>query len=228
MRDPLDGVRLPVGEVIHRVDAPVVTCAVVMRVHDPVEDGIAHVEVGRGHVDLGLERAGAVRELARAHATEELEVFFRAAVSVGAVRPRRGRGPAVLPRLLLVEITDIGEALLDELLSPSVELLKVVRCVVHLSAPLPAEPADVFLDRVHVLDVFLGRVGVVESQVAIAAESFRQAEIQTDGLGMSDVQITVRFWRESSMDFAFETARFLVTDDQLLDEIIPNLLRIGI
>ena len=37
-------------------------------------------------------------------------------------------------------------------------------------APVEAEPADVFLDRLDVLLLFLDRVGVVEAQVAAPAE----------------------------------------------------------
>ena len=55
--DVLDGVRLAVGVVVHGVDAPLVAGAVVRGVKDAVHDRVAHVEVGRGHVDLGAEHA---------------------------------------------------------------------------------------------------------------------------------------------------------------------------
>ena len=42
-------------------------------------------------------------------------------------------------------------------------------------------------------DVFLGRVRVVETQVAGAAAFSRNAEVQADRLGVSDVQVAVRF-----------------------------------
>ncbi len=63
--DALDGIRLAVRVVVHGIDAPLVAGAVMRGVEDAVHDRIAHVEVGRGHVDLGAEHAAAVGELAR-------------------------------------------------------------------------------------------------------------------------------------------------------------------
>src|SRR5213075_1345223 len=53
---------------------------------------------------------------------------------------------------------------------PVVELVEVVGGVVEMVAPVEAEPADVLLDRVDVLLLFLDRVRVVEAQVAAAAD----------------------------------------------------------
>ena len=68
--DALDGVGLAVGVVVHRVDAPLVAGAVMVGVEDAVHHRVAQVEVGRGHVDLGAQRAGAVGELAGPHASK--------------------------------------------------------------------------------------------------------------------------------------------------------------
>ena len=69
-------------------------------------------------------------------------------------------------------------------------------------APVEAEPADIALDRVDVLLLFLRRVGVVEAQVAVAAEFLRDAEIQADRLRVADVQIAVGLGREARDDLA--------------------------
>ena len=53
------------GVVVHRVDAPGVARAVVVRVLDAVQQRIAQVHVWRGHVDLGAQHVLAVREIAR-------------------------------------------------------------------------------------------------------------------------------------------------------------------
>ena len=82
--DVLDGVRLAVGVVVHGIDAPLVAGALVRGVEDAVHDGVAHVEVGRGHVDFGSQDAGAVGEFAVLHAGEEVEIFFDGAVAIGA------------------------------------------------------------------------------------------------------------------------------------------------
>ena len=51
------------------------------RVDDPVQDGVAEIYVGRGHVDLRAKHPGAGRELARAHAGEQVEVLVDGAVA---------------------------------------------------------------------------------------------------------------------------------------------------
>ncbi len=52
---------------------------------------------------------------------------------------------------------------------------------------------DIFFDRIHVFHIFFDRVGVIEAQVALAAKCFGRAEIDADGFGVADMQVTVRF-----------------------------------
>ncbi len=100
VRDVLDGIRLAVREVVHRVDAPLVAGAVMLGVEDAVHDGIAHVEVRRGHVDFGAQGARAVGEFAGLHALEQIEIFFDGAIAIGAVFAGLGEGAAVLANLV--------------------------------------------------------------------------------------------------------------------------------
>ena len=53
--------------------------------------------------------------------------------------------------------------------------------------PFKAEPMYVFFNRVHVFGVFFFRIGVVEAQIAAAAEFICHAEIQADGFDVSKV-----------------------------------------
>ena len=64
-------------------------------------------------------------------------------------------------------------------------------------APVEAEPAHVGLDGVDVFLLFLGRIGIVEAQMAAAAEFLGDAEIQADRLGVADMQIAVRLRRKA-------------------------------
>ena len=89
-----DGVAFAVGVVVHRVDAPLVAGTVMVGVEDTIHDGVAHVEIGRGHVDFGAEGAGSVGEFAGAHAFEEIEIVFDGAVSEGAGGSGFGGGAA--------------------------------------------------------------------------------------------------------------------------------------
>ena len=160
MRDALDRVGQRVGEVVHRVDAPRVAGAVVRRAcRMRYMHRIAHVDVGRGHVDLRPQRARAVRELAGPHPREQIEVLRRpSGRGTGCSCP----GSVSVPRCSRIssarQVVDVGLALLDQLHGAVVELLEVVRGVVQLaSVPVEAEPADVLLDRLDVLDVLLRR-----------------------------------------------------------------------
>src|SRR5690606_33522404 len=65
------------------------------------------------------------------------------------------------------------------------------------------------------------RVGVVETQVAAAAELLGDAEVQADRLGVADVQVTVGFGREAGADRIVLAAGQVVADD-LPDEVMPD------
>ena len=67
-------------------------------------------------------------------------------------------------------------------------------------APIEAEPAHVALDGVDIFLLLLGRVGVVEAQVAVAAELLGDAEIEADRLGVADMEIAVRLRRKAGDD----------------------------
>ena len=111
-------------------------------VQDAVHDGVAHVDVGRGHVDFGAEDAGAVGEFAGLHASEEVEIFFDGAVAIGAVFAGLGEGAAVLADFVGGEVVDVGFAGLDQLHGPFVELVEVVGGEAE-AFPVEAEPVDV-------------------------------------------------------------------------------------
>ena len=218
VRDALDRVRLAVGEVVQRIDAPLVARARVRRVQDPVEHRVAQVDVRRGHVELRPEHLRAVGKLARAHALEQVEALVDRAVAPRAVLARLGERAAVLADLVGGEVVDVGVARLDQVDGPVVELVEVVGGVVEMLAPVEAEPADVLLDRVDVLLLLLGRVGVVEAQVAMAAELLRDAEVERDRLRVADVEVAVRLGREAGHDLR-DPALAHVGGDDVADEV---------
>ena len=192
---------------------------VVGRLADPVERRVAQVDVRRRHVDLRPERPRAVGELAGAHPPEEVEVLLDRAVAVRAVLPRLGQRAAGLPDLLGREVADEGLPGPDQRLAEVVEPLEVVRGVDRGRSPVEAEPADVLLDRVDVLDVLLQGVRVVEAEVAGAAVLLRDAEVQADRLGVPDVEVAVRLGREARRDLAAVLPGAAVLVDDLADEV---------
>ena len=197
--DALDGVGLAVRVVVHGVDAPLVAGAVVGDVENAVHDGVAHVEVGRGHVDFGAEDAGAVGEFASLHASEEVEIFFDGTVAVGRIFSGLGEGAAVLTDFVGGEVVDVGFAGLDEFDGPGVELGEVVGGEAE-ALPVEAEPVDVVCLGVDVLLLFFYGVGVIEAQVGFAAELVGEAEVEADGLGVADVKVAVGLRRKARLD----------------------------
>ena len=154
------------GIVIHGVDAPGIARAVMLGAQNAVHHRVAHVDIGRGHIDLCPQRAGAVRKLPCAHAAEQIKIFLHGPVAVRALNARLGERAAILPDLFSAQIADKGLAGLYELIGIFVELLKIIRGIKHAAVPVKPEPAHILLDRVDILHVFLARVGVVKPQIA--------------------------------------------------------------
>ena len=145
--DALQGVGDGVGVVVGRVQAPGAAGLVVDHaVADAVEHRVAQIDVGRGHVDAGAQAAGAVRELAGAHAREQVQVLRDRAVAPGALAAGLGQGAAVGADLLGTQVADIGQALADQLDGEAVELLEIVGGEIEPVLPVEAQPAHVRLD----------------------------------------------------------------------------------
>ena len=197
VRDALDRVLQPVGPVVRGVDAPFVAGAVVCGVQDAIHDRVAQVEVGRGHVDLGPQRARAVGKLAFAHAVEQVEVFRGIAIAVRAVPAVRGERAAVLADLVRRQVADVRFAALDQRDRPLVQLLEIVAGEQQPVFVIGSEPADVLDDRIDVFLLFLDRVRVIEAQVELPAVLLGQPVVEQDALGVSDVQIPVGLGRKA-------------------------------
>ena len=88
-------------------------------------------------------------------------------------------------------------------------------------APIEAEPAHVALDGVDIFLLFLGRIGVVEAQMTAAAELLGDAEVETDRLGVADMQIAVRLGREAGDDRLVPAGREIGAND-VADEVLPG------
>jgi hypothetical protein len=192
---------------------------------DTIERGIAQIDVGRRHVDLRPQRVGAVGEFPVPHAAKQVEVLGDGPVPVRRLAPGIGQGAAVLPDLVRRQLVHVRQPLADKLDGPLVELLEVVRGVVLAILPVEPEPPHVLPDRVDVLDVFLGRIRVVETQVARAAEFLRHAEIQADRLRVADVQVAVGFGGETGPHAAPFPPRRQVVGHDGADEVYGALGR---
>ena len=163
--------------------------------------GSRRLRFGGGHVDFGAQGAGGVGEFAGFHAGEQVQIFFDGAVAIGALLTGFGKRAALFADFVGREIADVGFAGLDQLDGPIVELIEIIGGVVD-GGPFATEPADVLHDGIDVFGFFLGGIGVVEAQIAFAAEFLRESEIDGDGFGVADVQIAVRLRREARVHAA--------------------------
>ena len=113
MCNALDGIGLSVSEIVHRIDAPLIAGAVVVRVKDAVHDRIPEVQIRRGHIDFGPQGSGAIGKLAGAHPLEQVEVFFHRTVAVWALLSRLGQCAALLANLFRRQVADVSLPGLD-------------------------------------------------------------------------------------------------------------------
>src|SRR5262249_29989733 len=66
---------------------------------------------------------------------------------------------------------------------------------------------------------FFFRIRIVEAEVGLAAEFFRQAEVEADGFRVPDVEIAVRLRRKARVHTALILAGLQVVEDDIADEI---------
>ena len=161
----------------------------------------------------------AVGELARAHAAEEVEVLADRARAVRTVPARLGERASIVTNLVGGQAVDVREARRDELLGALIQLFEIVRREVQPVVPREPQPPDVVLDRLDVLDVLGNGIGVVEAQVAGAAEIACDAEVQANRLGMADVQVPVGLGRKPRGDTTAVFTGRVVGGDDLPDEV---------
>src|SRR5262249_9502381 len=82
-----------------------------------------------------------------------------------------------------------------------------------------AQPAHVALDRGDVLDVFLGRIGVVVTQVAGALVVTRDPEVQAERLRVADGEIAVGVGGEPRRGLGVPPRGQILVDD-VADEVV--------
>ncbi len=168
---------------------------------------------------------GAVGEFRRAHAPEQIEILVDATPAVRGILARLGQRAAMRPDLVGRQRIHIGDAFADQILRKLIELLVVIRRVVFALVPLEPEPPHVVLDRIDVLDVFLDGVGVVEAEVAVAAEFAGNAEVETNRLGVANVKVAVRLGRKAGDHTSAVFPGSDVRGDDLTNEVLRRRCR---
>ena len=70
-----------------------------------------------------------------------------------------------------------------------------------MSSPIKAQPCHGIQNRVDVFGVFFFRIGVVKAHVADPTIITRQAKVQANAFGMTDVQIAIGLGRKTCANF---------------------------
>jgi hypothetical protein len=89
--------------------------------------------------------------------------------------------------LICTEAVHIGLSIFNELDGVSIELLEIVGGVKEAIIPIEPEPSDILDNGIHILDVLLARIGIIESQIAETPEFGSQPEIEADRFGVSNM-----------------------------------------
>ena len=219
----LDGVLHGMLEVVHGIDAPLSAGAMVRMAVDAVHGRVAQQHVGRGHVDLGAQHAGALFELAVLHALEQVEVLLHRAVAIGAVHAGPGQRAAIDAHFLGRLVVHVGNAAADHVAGDLIELSEEIGREMQL-VPLVAQPFDVGLNALDEGGFLLGGIGIVKAEIALSAVLLGNAEVDAQRLGMADVQIAVRLRREARAHMV-ETTVGKILVDKFLNEIRGSLFR---
>ena len=82
MGDTLHGIGNWVGKIIHWIDAPLVPGFLMALVLNAIQGGIAHVDIGAGHVNLGPKDMLTVLVVTRTHLFEHFHILFYGTIAV--------------------------------------------------------------------------------------------------------------------------------------------------
>ena len=84
------------GPVVHGVNTPVATSAVVVLMQNAVHHGIPHQHIGRGHVDFRSQHMGSFGVFPLFHFLKYPQVFLYRTVPEGARFARLSRCPLLI------------------------------------------------------------------------------------------------------------------------------------
>ena len=199
MRYLLYIVTLPVCPVIHRVDFPIGACSMVGSFQNSVHHRVPHVHIRRIHIYFGTKRHASLFHFSVFHFFKKCQRLFHRSISIRRLYSWLGRIGSLLGNHFGRLLIYIGFTRFNHLHCPLIQLLKIIRSI-HLFIPLEPEPRDIFLYRVHILLFLFFRIGIIKTEIHRGVILFSQTKINTDGFGMPNVQISVRFWRKTKSE----------------------------
>src|SRR6266487_763994 len=109
MSDSFHGIVLPMRPIVHRINLPFISRAMMSRLmDDAIHYRITHVEVRVCHINLRAQDARAIGEFTILHALQQVEIFLYTAVSIGRLFPWLRKGAAIHAYFLRTLVIHIG------------------------------------------------------------------------------------------------------------------------
>jgi hypothetical protein len=212
-----DGIFISVSEIVHRVDAPFLPRSVMSLLENSIKYGIPHVDIGMSHVDLCPEHALPFLELPSTHFFEKFLVLPGRPISVGRRNSRFRKSSPAAAYFFRILVIHIGQSFTDKLQSPRIKGIEVIRSVAK-RGPGKTQPADILFYGLHIFRFFLGRVRIIETKITGASKSFRKTKVETYGLCMPYMEISVGL-RGKAGDYRFHTLCIQIIRNNLLQKI---------
>ena len=186
---------------------------------DAIHDWVAEMHVGGSHVDFCAQHHCAFFKFSGIHALEQIEVFLYRTIAKRTFDTGLGRSSFLFGNLFGCLFVDVCFAFFDHANGKLVKLWEIVGSIVFSVAPIVTKPFDVFPYGIHVFDVFFDGIGVVEAEIARAAKFFGNAKIHANSFGMANMQVSIRFRRETRVEPSSILAIFKIVGNDLFYKI---------
>ena len=209
------------SKVIHRINAPGITCSVMCHMCDTINNRVTHVHVRRSHIDFGTKDFLAISVFAFFHFFKKLKILFYRTVAVWAFLARLCQGSAVLTDFIGSQIADISFSLLDQFDSGFIHLSEIIGSEEKSVLPIGTKPFNVSLNRFYKLTFFFGRVGIIKTHIKLAIVFLSKSIIQKNGFGMSDMEVSIRLRWEAGVYGIINTLGQVLVND-VFNKIFRN------
>ena len=135
-------VALSVRKVVHRIGVPLGACAMVRCVNDTIDDGIAEVHIGIGHIQLSAKHHATLNSLRSVHLVEQLKTLLYRTVTIRRSHTRCSGCALLFSYLLSSLLINISMSVLYHPNGKVPQLLKIIRSVINI-APLETQPMNI-------------------------------------------------------------------------------------
>ena len=125
MRNTLKSILNRVSKVIHRINAPLVACSVMLESVNSVDNRITHIKVTRRKVNLCTESHFAVLKFAVFHSLKQIKAFFYRTVTIRTLC-RSLCVASVFSHLVGSKLANICKSLFDKLNGKFIHLIKIL------------------------------------------------------------------------------------------------------